>query len=60
MEEAIATALETALTSESVSQQLSGRTGADIFAALQACSYPDFMPEPAKIYMPVSDPVTFD
>ena len=34
-------------------------TGADIVAAFQRCPYPDFMPEPERIYMPVSEPVRF-
>ena len=33
----------------------SGRTGADLIAAMQACPYPDFDFEAARLPMPVRD-----
>ena len=54
-EDAIAAALETAPMPEPAGAVPSGRTGADIIAAFQTCPYPDFMPAPEKIYMPVRD-----
>ena len=54
-EDAIGTALETAPIPSRENPVLSSGTGADIIAAFQACPFPDFMPEPEKIYMPIRD-----
>ena len=39
-----------------ISTTPSGRTGADLIAALQTCPYPDFDFEPERYPMPVRDP----
>jgi hypothetical protein len=41
------------------SPPLSGRTGADLIAALQSIPYKDVDLEPYRPHMPVSDPVEF-
>ena len=37
----------------------SGKTGADLIAAMQACPHPDFELVQPSVYMRVSDPVEF-